>query len=168
MDEKIIEQLKLLNRYVLYLKEISTYPKEKFLKDFLLIGGTERYLQLAIETCINIGNRLLSLIQFKKPVSFPNTYRDIFLKLEKIGIIPENFTNTMIKMVKFRYRLVHMYWEIEPEYLYDIITNDLKDFEKFIEYIIDYIKKRKFSGDHISPLKNHFTFLNIAIHLSFP
>ncbi len=81
MDEKIIEQLELLNRYVLYLKEISNYPKERFLKDFLLIGSTERYLQSAIEACINIGNRLLSLIQFKKPVSSPNTYKDIFLDL---------------------------------------------------------------------------------------
>ncbi len=143
MDEKIIEQLKLLNRYVLYLKEISTYPKERFLKDFLLIGSTERYLQLAIETCINIGNRLLSIVQFKKPVSSPNTYKDIFLELEKVGIIPQTFTNTMIKMVKFRNRIVHMYWEIEPEYLYEIISKNLKDFEKFKEYIIDYTKREE-------------------------
>ncbi len=143
MDERITEHLKLLNRYILYLKEISTYPKERFLRDFLLIGSTERYLQLAIETCINIGNRLLSLIQFKKPISSPSTYKDIFLELERVGAIPQDFTTTMIKMVRFRNRIVHMYWEIEPEYLYEIITKNLKDFEKFEGYIANYMKKEE-------------------------
>ncbi len=36
-----------------------------------------------------------------------------------------------------------MYWEIEPEYLYEIISKNLKDFKKFTAYIIDYIKREE-------------------------
>ncbi len=141
MDEKILEQLKLLNKYTQYLKEISTSDKESFVADFKLRGSAERYLHLSIESCINIGNRLLSILQLSKPVSTPETYADIFKELGKIKVIPKNFMNTMIEMVKFRNRIVHMYWDIDPHQLYDIINDNIEDFSKFVDYIVEYMNR---------------------------
>ncbi|MGD0822309.1 MAG: HepT-like ribonuclease domain-containing protein [Desulfomonilia bacterium] len=62
MDEQIMEYLQLLNCYIYYLQEISKAEKDRFVDDYLLRGSAERYLQLAIECCIKIGNRLLSMI----------------------------------------------------------------------------------------------------------
>ncbi|HPV31088.1 MAG: type VII toxin-antitoxin system HepT family RNase toxin [Desulfomonilia bacterium] len=139
MDEKILEHCKMLNQYECYLREISASPKDQFAGSYLLKGSAERYLQLAIESCINIGNRLLSIIQMQKPVKTPETYADIFTELGKLEILPQKFVNTMIMMVRFRNRVVHMYWNIDPDQLYTILNENLGDFTKFREYIVDFM-----------------------------
>jgi len=141
MDEKILEQLKLLNRYVQYLTEIAQSNRSAFIDDFIVRAAAERYLQLAIECCINTGNRILSVIQMKEPVSTPETYADIVYQLGKLGILPEDFVETMIRMVRFRNRIVHMYWDIDPEQLYDILQNHMTDFTRFREYVVDYLNR---------------------------
>ena len=143
MDEKILECLKLLNRYVHYLQEISKTEKDRFIDDYLLRGSAERYLQLAIECCINIGNRLLSILQMKTPVKTPETYGDIFREMAHLNIIPMDFLDIIINMVKFRNRIVHMYWDLDPAQLYDILQEHLVHFDRFSEHVIDYLNTAK-------------------------
>lgn len=140
MDEKIIEHLKLLNRYYLLLLDTQKLSLEEFKADQIRQGSTERYLHLAIESCLNIGNRILAIYQFIKPVKTPETYADIFKELQLIGVIDDNFSQRLIKMAKFRNRLVHLYWEIDVETIYAILQENLDDFIKFSEKIIDFLK----------------------------
>ena len=141
MDERILEHLKLLNQYLLYLRELAQIDENTFVNDFKIRGSAERFLQLAIESCMNVGNRILSITQFKKPVSTPETYGDIFLELAKLSAIPQAFVPTMLQMVKFRNRLVHIYWDIDTKQLYEILKKRLDDIEKFKDFIIIYLKQ---------------------------
>ena len=143
MDERIKEQLKHLNKYRLLLADIKKRSHKDFMKDQILQGSAERFLQLAIESCLNIGNRLLSLQQFEKPTETPETYADIFIQLKNMGIIDSSFCERLVKMAKFRNRLVHLYWEIEKDKVYEILQNNLEDFSIFQEKIIGYLKNRK-------------------------
>ncbi|MBN2372572.1 DUF86 domain-containing protein [bacterium] len=67
MDERIKDHLEYLNRYYLILKGLKNKSQEDFFKDIILQTSAERCLQLAIESCLNIGNRLITLFQFKIP-----------------------------------------------------------------------------------------------------
>ena len=84
MDDRIKEHLKRLNKYYLRLSDTRKLGKEIFIQEDLYQASSERYLQMAIESCLNIGNRLISLYQFKKPVDTPETYADIFISMERI------------------------------------------------------------------------------------
>ena len=141
MDDRIKEHLKRLNKYYLTLLEIQKLEKETFMQEDLYQASSERYLQIAIESCLNIGNRLISLYQFKKPVDTPETYADIFIGMQKLGVIDDDFGQRLVKMAKFRNRLVHMYWEIDTETLYRFINNDLEDFKLFENNIVEYLNK---------------------------
>jgi len=44
-------------------------------------------------------------------------------------------------MVKFRNMLVHLYWKIENDRLYQYLKENLGDFEAFQEAIRKYLKK---------------------------
>jgi uncharacterized protein YutE (UPF0331/DUF86 family) len=111
-----------------------------FVENSLLIAAIERYLQLAIEACINIGNRILSIEQFKKPVKAPESYSDIFIQLERIGIIDKNFSESLVCMAKFRNRLVHLYWDVEPVMLNKYLNDSLDDMNSFISHVNRYFR----------------------------
>ena len=141
MDDRIREHLKRLNKYYLRLLDAMKLKKEIFIKDDLYQASSERYLQIAIESCLNIGNRLISIYQFKKPVDTPETYADIFIAMKGLGVIDDNFCHRLVKMAKFRNRLVHLYWEIDKETLYNFIQDDLEDFKLFEQKVVTYLNK---------------------------
>lgn len=140
MDNRIKEHLKHLNRYYLNLKDFQNLSQEDLNQKEYYKAAAERYLQLAIESCLNIGNRIISLYQFKYAVRTPENYADIFRELFQIGAIDKAFSDRLVKMTKFRNRLVHMYWEIDTKDIYRIIHDCINDFQYFRDKTVDFIK----------------------------
>lgn len=147
MDDRIKDHLKHLNKYYLLLLESRKTPYAEFTSSLVCQGSTERFLQLAIESCINIGNRLISLYQFTKPVTTPDTYADIFKELGRLGVVDHDFMQRLIKMSRFRNRLVHLYWDIDPESIYEFLQDNLNDFKLFQEAVVEFLRKNKFSPE---------------------
>ena len=116
---------------------------QEFLNSPIHQGSTERFLQLAIESCINIGNPLIALYQFTKSVSTPATYADIFTELGRLGVVEHEFMQRLIKMAGFRNRLVHLYWEIDYETLYGYLQNNLNDFKWFQKCVVEFLNKNE-------------------------
>jgi uncharacterized protein YutE (UPF0331/DUF86 family) len=142
MDDRIKEHLQQLNKYYLHLAEMRKLKREVFIQDAVFQGAAERFLQLAIESCLNIGNRILSLQQFQKPLNPPQTYADIFLSLKDIGVIDQDLSDKLVMMAKFRNRLIHLYWEISPEKIFEIVQNNLEDFKLFEKKIVEFVRSR--------------------------
>lgn len=142
MDERIKEQLKRLNQYYLQLVNIRQTSREDFIRDDIKYAAAERILQTAIESCINIGNRLISLLQFEQPVQTPESYADIFIIMRKLKIIDSEFSEQLVKMAKFRNRLVHLYWDIDPEETYRILHENIDDLKTFQNSVVDFLNKR--------------------------
>jgi uncharacterized protein YutE (UPF0331/DUF86 family) len=147
VDERIKEHLKLLNKYYLLLVDVRNKQYKDLEKDAILQGSSERFLQLAIESCLNIGNRLISLEQFNKPTDTPETYADIFVQLKNIGVIDSSFCDRLVQMAKFRNRLVHLYWEIDKKMVYKIIQDNLDDFKLFEQNVVKFLKANKALGE---------------------
>ena len=143
MDERIKEHLKYLNKYYLLLLDAGKIQHDVFIQDDVLQASSERFLQLAIESCLNIGNRLISLYQFEKPVKTPETYADIFKELKSLGVVDDEFSDHLMKMARFRNRLVHLYWEIDKEAVYEFVQKDLNDFKRFQKDVVAFLNKNK-------------------------
>ena len=103
--------------------------------------AAERLFQTAIEVCINIGNRILPLEQTRQPIQPPEKYSDIALRLRQISLIDQSFEKIFTRMIKFRNRLVYIYWEIDREELYSNLQNNLGDFNTSISFITGYLNK---------------------------
>ena len=140
MDERIKDHLQYLNKYYLQLADMRKLEHQAFIQDAILRGAAERFLQLAIESCLNIGNRIIALYQFKKPLDSPQTYADIFLRLRDLDVIDQALTDRLVTMAKFRNRLVHLYWEIDAGKIFEIIQDSLEDFKLFEKRIVKFLK----------------------------
>lgn len=96
-------------------------------------------LQVSIQIIIDIGNHILASIGENQI----EDYVDIIEKLGKRGVIPENFANKIRNMPGLRNILIHEYGVINIKKIYDILQNNLSDFEDFILYITEFLKKEK-------------------------
>ncbi|MEN2975303.1 MAG: DUF86 domain-containing protein [Candidatus Caldarchaeales archaeon] len=138
IDEILIyEKISKLNRYLKYLNELRRSSLEEFREDFKISGSAERYLQVAIECVIDIGNEIISMLQLKRP----ERYRDIPYILSEAKIIPREFADTIASMIGFRNLLVHDYATIELDIVYEFLQTKLQDFETFIKNISKWIKE---------------------------
>lgn len=141
MDEKLISQLRYLLKYISRLKEMAAKSKEEYMADDIYKAAAERYLQLAIETCINIGNRIAAREQLRYNFAPPETYAEVFERMQSIGLLPADLATRLKKMAQFRNKLVHGYWEIDDEIVYWILQENLADIEIFIKIVTEYVNR---------------------------
>ncbi len=134
----IIKRFDKLNELLEIFNEFKGIPKNKFLSNSTLCLSAQRALEISINICIDVGAHILSIYNNEKP----ETYSVIFERLEKLEIINNERKDTLIKMVKFRNLLGHLYMEIDNSIVYDIIQNNLNDFKLFNKDIFSKFKKQ--------------------------
>jgi len=136
--EKIDNLLQTLQSVVNQLRAIARFEHDEFIKNDTIIGGAKYYLQTAIETCINIGTHIIASEGFRKP----KDYREVFTILNEQDVFPDNFTIILRKMAGLRNRLVHLYWDVDEEQIYNYLCDNLGDFDTFAHYIVEFVKKK--------------------------
>lgn len=90
----------------------------------------------AIECCIAAANHIIARQGFRAPES----YTDSFTVLAENGVIEQESAATAYKMVGMRNRLVHLYWEVDADIVYEVLQNNLDDFERFKAYVYDFMR----------------------------
>jgi len=115
------------------LKELREISKDEFLEDYRNCDSAKYNLQISIEALIDIGNHIIS----RENYGIPKTNADTFRILAKENIISRERLKSYIAMTKFRNMVVHLYEEIDENEIYDIIQNNLDDFEYFIKDIFN-------------------------------
>lgn len=90
------------------------------------------HLHRALEGVFNISSHILSRI----PGARASQYREIALKMGEYKFVPQDFAETkLVKMAKYRNRLVHFYAQVSSEELYKVLQEDLGDFETFLSAV---------------------------------
>jgi uncharacterized protein YutE (UPF0331/DUF86 family) len=135
--ERIRRKIAYIHQQVSSIKNIiATYSRRDIIEDSLKLSAIKYLLQTSIEAMIDIAYHITAK-KFNYP---PCDARDAFKMLNTKGIIPSSDFVTYSAMIGLRNRLVHGYDDVSPEVLYDIITEQLDDFEKFISSIIPLIR----------------------------
>ncbi|PMQ00881.1 MAG: hypothetical protein CBR30_08915 [Dictyoglomus sp. NZ13-RE01] len=132
ISKLIFEMRKAISR----LDSISEIDKEEFLKNQDKIDSAKYNFIIAIESAIDICNHLISQNGFRPP----QDYADTFVVLAEQGILEDEFVNNLKNMVKFRNRLVHIYWEINNKQIYMILKNNIRDLKKLLNRIIEILE----------------------------
>lgn len=122
----IVRRIEKLKEYLKILKRLKKAPKKDFLDDPFVYGVADRFLHLAIECLLDIGNHIISDQNFEKPVS----YSEVFKILQKEKVISKQLYSQVADMAAFRNVLVHDYMEIDHKLVFDIVNNKLPLLEK--------------------------------------
>ena len=131
--KRIAEKLKFIRTNLKKLKELAELEKKDFLSDYRNFDTAKYNLQAAVEAMLDIAAHIIS----RKGYTSPNTSADSFRILAAEGIIAEDLLLKFVKMTKFRNRIVHLYDQIDEEYIYQIINNNLEVIESFVDLIVN-------------------------------
>jgi len=78
----------------------------------------------------------------KRGFRAPEDYADTFKVLADADVIEKEFAQELVKMARFRNRLVHLYWEVGISEVWRIIQSRLDDFEDYISQVGKYLAQK--------------------------
>jgi len=135
--ERLLAKMDVLDGYLRELREILPASFEEY-KKVEKRRACERLLQVSIECVIDICGLMVIGLR----LGLPAEEDDLFEKLEQAGIITSSRKESLKKMKAFRNILVHEYGHVSDAIVYEILQNNLNDFEAFKQEILQTIKVR--------------------------
>jgi len=123
--EIIRKRMNRLDDYLAVLKKSQKYSFEEFTADPERYGSTERFLHLAIEALIDMGNHVIA----DSELGVVNWYSDIPKIMAEKEFISSELGEKWIRMIGFRNTLVHEYIDIDRKIVYDVLQNNIQDLE---------------------------------------
>lgn len=135
-NDKIVRLVSEMRKAVNYLKAIQCIDKASFLHDPDKVGSAKYHLIVAIESAIDICTHIISMNGYKAP----DDYADTFQILGEQGAFHKDFVNELREMARFRNRLIHLYWAVDDEFVYEILRTRLGDFKTFLDDIAVFLE----------------------------
>ncbi len=122
---KIISEIELSSRR---LEDLRRMSEEDFLADHHRIGSAKYNFIVAIEGIVDLCQHVIAKNRFR----VPDDYADTIRILADRGAFTESFAKKLVQMVRFRNRLVHIYWELDDRELHRILQSHLEDVRTFL------------------------------------
>lgn len=126
----IEQRLERLKKSLTKLEPLKEKTKDEFFQDDYLRDIVERNLEVSIQACIDIANRIISLDELEKPKDYYNA----IIILGKENILPYDFAQRFAPVTGLRNILIHQYLDLDWDEVYNNLKN-LEDFYIFIDYI---------------------------------
>lgn len=80
-------------------------------------------IEAALALCYHVSARRLKRV--------PDDYAGCFAGLSQAGVIPTDLSSRLQRMARFRNLLVHVYWEVDYNRVFDVLETDVEDLRAF-------------------------------------
>jgi len=116
-----------------YLRKLQAFrdaDEAEFVREPALHDLAERYLHLAVEACLDVGNHWIA----DRGLPTPEANRDTFTILEQAGELPEDLADRLRGWAGFRNVLVHEYLAIDHALAHREIQHELGNLEALVTW----------------------------------
>ncbi|WP_243675745.1 DUF86 domain-containing protein [Vulcanisaeta distributa] len=158
----INDKLAMARSYVNILRSIRDRVRtvDDLSRDLVLRGGAvERYLHLAVESLIDVGMRLCSILNLSKP----ERYRDVARILVSANVLSYETGKLFELWIGFRNVLVHGYAVRDPEILIEALS-EVDELDRVINEISNFVRNRSIDPDNNQSITSDRGFINIIIN----
>ena len=135
---EIERKLRLLAEYLGELEQISQATYKQYQSSFQIKRTVERLIQLVVEVATDV-NGLLIVGLGEAP---PKDYFTSFIKLSQLGVLPDDFAQTLAPTTAIRNRLVHAYDTVDDRLVYASVKPILEEFTQYLDIIRKYVQKQ--------------------------
>jgi len=139
LNKKLIkEKIKHIQEDLLHLKDYQNLSFDKVAKDYTTHKVIERIIEVIVNEAIDINQHLIVELGKGK---LPFDYKESFLLLGELGILPQKFAEEISRSVGLRNILVHQYRKLDEKIFYQSIKDCLKQYSNYCRYVIKYLDK---------------------------
>lgn len=124
-----------LDGYLKDLEGMKQLSLDEYLGDSKNIYSLRYLFQVSIETCISLATHIISA----NKLGLPKEYADAFRILHQNKIIDQETEDRLIQMTRFRNRLVHVYWDVDDQIIFQYLQEHLADFDQFKKAVREYL-----------------------------
>ena len=132
---KVEDRMDRIRRFRRDTEEFGRIPRESFRANRERQYAVLHALQSAIEGCLEIASHIVSADR----LGAPTDYAHLFSLLEENRVIPSGVAEAMRQMARFRNRIVHLYWDVDLDLVYDYLTGRLGDIDSYLAAIEEYL-----------------------------
>ena len=118
------------------LDTLSSLSRDEFMADFRNLDATVRILQTSIQALVDISRYVIRSLGLPSA----NAYRQVPVVLADAGYIDKTSTAIYDKMVRFRNLVVHHYYRVDSEDIYNILTENLSDLQNWCTTLLEIIE----------------------------
>lgn len=132
IDQELVQhQIQQLRTALGILRELGKEKREQFIEDYRIYGLAERYLQLAIEACLQICSSLVAIFGLRRPEG----YYELLSSIAAQQLIPRALAYRLEVLVNLRESLVHDPSTLDRDLLYSHLQYRLDDLEEFADTV---------------------------------
>lgn len=133
VDKDIIQRkLSFIDLRLRNLETLRLIERQNFLGSFQAIDAAKYNLQVCIEALIDVSNHVVA----RERWGIPSTSAEAVKLIIHHGILNKDKELSLVQMVKFRNRIVHLYQEVDDAEIYRILQENLDDIRNFIQAVI--------------------------------
>ena len=118
------------------LDTLSCLSRDEFMADFRNLDATVRRLQTSIEALVDISRYVIRSLGLPSA----DSYREISVVLADAGYFDQTSAATYDKMVRFRNLIVHHYYRVDSEDIYNILAENLSDLQNWCTTLLEIIE----------------------------
>lgn len=133
VNEKIQKKTENLSRYLSLLERYKSRGFSEVLADPDLIEACERCLYLAMQSAINLAE----IVVKQEKLGSLDSMSEAFEKLGQVGILSQDLTASLVKIVGFRNALSHGYEKINYKVMEQVLFINLSDLAAFCRLVVD-------------------------------
>lgn len=133
--ERIGARLDRLERLIEQLEEVRAAGEDAYLADERIRAMTERWLQLAVQACIDVGAQLIGELSAAAPAD----YAGVFRALADAGHLDVELSDRLARAAGLRNVLVHLYLELDDRRVFEALgqLDDLRAFAGAAQRLAD-------------------------------
>ena len=140
-EDFIRRKISLIQDELAHLVELSRFSFNEVVSDFVKQSALERILERTISRAIDVNNHLLSELA-NKDTSPPKDFKETFVRMAELGVYPVEFAGQISRSVGTRNVLVHEYDKVDYRKIYNSISDCLRDYHQYCEYILEFLAKQ--------------------------
>lgn len=131
-----------LHQRLTRLEDLAERSREDFARESDLRDIAERNFEIAVQCCIDIANRIISLEGAEKAAD----YYSSIMRLAELEVIPAELARSLAPMTGFRNVLIHEYTRVDWDEVYRMFDR-LNDLWSFASHISAWINDHESSQE---------------------
>lgn len=142
LDKNFITQkIDFIMRDLERLEQFRDFTIDEMAKDFMKYSALKNILMEIIGRGIDINQHII--VQYPNLKEETPEYRESFLYLSELKILPKDFAKKICESAGFRNAIVHGYDKIDQKIVYKTVGEAIDQYTKYCDFVMKFLDKEK-------------------------